>query len=273
MILVDSDMDMLCGVGYRRPLHDWIMESSGNLQCLELTAEHFFDGRLDQELNEIRGRFPVFLHGLGLSLGSSGSLNPRILRQFKEVVDRCDPLWVSEHIAFTSTSEVDLGHLNPVPHEMVFVRRIADKAKELSDRCGKPVLLENITSSIRFSGQLSETDFLNRICEEGDCGLLLDVTNLYVNSRNHKFDPLHWLNSLDPKRIGQLHIVGYREADGKFFDSHSNPVQEDLWDLFKEVIKHSGVEATIIERDVRFDNAEKELTIDLHRMRGIVSDG
>ena len=109
--------------------------------------------------------------------------------------------------------------------------------------------------------------------KKGDCGLLLDVTNLYVNSRNHKFDPLHWLNSLDPKRIGQLHIVGYREADGEVFDSHSNPVQEDLWDLFKEVIKHSGVEAAIIERDVRFDNAERELTIDLHRMRGIVSDG
>ena len=180
---------------------------------------------------------------------------------------------MSEHISFTKTGTVDFGHLNPVPLEKRFAERIAEKSKLLADLCGKPVLLENITSAIRFNGELSETDFLNDLCEMGDCGLLLDVTNLYINSRNHDFDPVDWLSQLDMKRVKQLHIVGYRENKGKWFDSHSNPIQHDLWELFREVLARANVEAAIIERDANFANAEPELSEDLVTMRGIVADG
>lgn len=266
-------MITLCGVGYRNPLHHWICSSGDKIECLEITAEHFFDGAQQDCLEQITSQFSLFVHGLGLSLGSPGPIESSRLRQFKHVVERCDPLWVSEHISFTKTGTVDFGHLNPVPLEKRFAERIAEKSKLLADLCGKPVLLENITSAIRFNGELSETDFLNDLCEMGDCGLLLDVTNLYINSRNHDFDPVDWLSQLDMKRVKQLHIVGYRENKGKWFDSHSNPIQHDLWELFREVLARANVEAAIIERDANFANAEPELSEDLVTMRGIVADG
>lgn len=266
-------MTMLCGVGYRRPMHQWISSQPAEVDCLELTAEHFFDGQGEEQLEAIVGTLPLFVHGLGLSLGTPGPLDPATLKQFKAVVDRCDPRWVSEHVAFTRTNEVDLGHLNPVSLTQRNIQRIGEKSRQLANYCGKPVLLENITSSLRFGGNFSETEFLNKICEEGECRLLLDVTNLYINSQNHNFDPLEWLHGIDPRNIAQLHIVGYLQRGGKWIDSHSKPIQQELWDLFAEVIRYSNVEAAIIERDARFDTARQEMVRDLKAMRKFVVDG
>lgn len=238
------------GVGYRQTLARWIDQRPPPLACLEITAEHFFDhDQGGDRLRDLRRKYPLFVHGLGLSLGTPGALHEPDLARFQSVVDAADPLWISEHVAFTRTDEVDLGHLNPVLPSRETLPVLVDHARSLSDRCGKRLILENITSHLRPEGDLRETTFLNQLCDQAECGLLLDVTNLFINSRNHGFDPVRWLHEIDPSHIVQLHIVGYSHRNGQYMDDHAEPIQSELYDLVAEVNRYAAVQAVIIERD------------------------
>jgi uncharacterized protein (UPF0276 family) len=238
----------MTGIGYRHELADWIETNPRRVDCLEITAEHFFHGG-EARLEWLRDRLPLFVHGLGQSLGTPGPLDKDQMQRFAGVAQRADAKWISEHIAFTRTAEADLGHLNPILPTRKNADLIASHARELAGRCERPIILENITSHLLLEGELSEPDFLNAICQEGDCGLLLDVTNLFINSRNHRFDPLQWLDALDIERVTQLHIVGYAEVNGRFMDDHANAVQPELLELAREVIARCFVKAVILERD------------------------
>lgn len=246
---------LMIGVGYRKPLAHWIESRPSQVACLEITAEHFFDGGLDQ-VQHLAEHYALFVHGLGLSLGSPGPLDPTTLARFARVVEAAKPLWISEHVAFTRTAEIDLGHLNPIASTRESLAVLADHARELAERCGRPLILENITSHLRLPGEMSEMEFLNRLCERSGCGLLLDVTNLYINSLNHAFDPLRWLHEIDPRHIVQLHIVGYAEGRDGFKDTHACPIQDDLLALATEVVRYASVKAVIVERDDNFPPQE-----------------
>ncbi len=245
----------MIGVGYRHELRSWIDSHSSRIDCLEITAEHFFENG-HERLAELSGQFQLFVHGLGLSLGTPGPLDASRLKAFARVASasKCD--WISEHVAFTRTSEVDLGHLNPVQPTRAMAQVVADHAREVADCCQRPIILENITSHLRVSGDLSETEFLNAICQRADCGLLLDVTNLFINSRNHGFDPLAWLGGLDVTRIAQLHMVGYAWENGRYVDSHAQPIQPEILALAGEIIRQAPVRAVILERDAQFTDHE-----------------
>jgi uncharacterized protein (UPF0276 family) len=157
-------------------------------------------------------------------------------------------------VAFTRTSEADLGHLNPVQPTRRNVELIAEHARQVSDFCQRPIILENITSHLRLAGELSETEFLNAICERAGCGLLLDVTNLFINSRNHGFDPLEWLGQLDLNRVAQLHLVGYAQENGRYVDSHAAAMQAEVLELAAEILRRAPVRAVILERDAEFSD-------------------
>jgi len=238
------------GVGYRAALARWIQRHPADINCLELTAEYFFDN--PAPIEHLREHYDLMLHGLGLSLGTPGPLDPVYLNKFVTVCQAADPLWVSEHIAFTRTNDIDLGHLNPIPYNRDTLATFTAHVMALQDACNKPLLLENITSHLRIDSPMAETDFMNSLCEQTGCGLLLDVTNLYVNSRNHHFDPHDWLHQLQPESIRQLHIVGYSEAQGILHDSHDRDIQQELFALTRDVINFSGVDTVIIERDHNF---------------------
>lgn len=244
----------MIGVGYRKELASWLDSNPTRVDCLEITAEHFYGGGEDR-LEELARRYRLFVHGLGLSLGTRGALDHERLQKFARVAHAADACWISEHVAFTRTAEVDLGHLNPVRPTREAAMILADHARELSDHCGKPLLLENITSHIRLEGELSEPEFLNEVCTRADCGLLLDVTNLHINSHNHGFDPHRWLDALDASRIRQLHIVGYSERNGRLMDDHAAPIQSDLLELAAAVLTRAPVEAIILERDTAFPDS------------------
>ncbi len=257
------------GMGYRRPLHDWIVERSDSLDCLEVTAEHFFGS--DRELlGQLRTRFPLYVHGLGLSLGTPGPLEASTLEQFKEVADSADAVHVSEHVAFTRSGETDLGHLNPLPRTEVSLATFVEHARELAAATGRRVLLENITTHLETGGELSEPEFLNRLCAESGCALLIDITNLHINSRNHNFNAEAWFDELDPANVAQLHIVGYDRRDGVYHDSHAQPIQDDLLALAQHALARSPVESIILERDQRFE-AIDEIEADLGKLRSLVS--
>jgi len=261
----------LIGLAYRHPFAAWIDTNPPEVRCLEVTAEHFFEGG-DPRLRTLASRYPLFLHGLGMSLGTPGPLDRRTLEQFVRVSKVADPMWISEHVAFTRAAEIDLGHLNPIVPDAATLEVLAEHASELSAACGKPLILENITSHLALRGDMSETEFLNRLCERADCGLLLDVTNLYINARNHRFDARRWLRELDGSRIVQLHIVGYAHHDGAWQDRHGAPVQEDLLDLAREVVAYApGVKAVIVERDENFPPPE-EMAAELRRLEAALGD-
>ena len=260
---------MKTGVGYRREMAAWIETNPRGVECVEITAEHFFKGA-EEQLSGLAKKFPLFVHGLALSLGTPGALDQNHLAQFARVVRIANPAWISDHIAFTRTAEADLGHLNPIPPTREMLNIIADHAREISDRCGKPMLLENITSHVQLTGDLRETDFINQLCERAGCGLLLDVTNLFINARNHGFDALNWLQEIVAKNIRQLHLVGYSRAGARFTDSHAAPIQEELIELARAVVRHAPVQAIILERDEDFpDVAGLEIEVaKLQRIRG-----
>ena len=258
----------LIGVGYRAPLADWILSLPPLLECVEVTAEHFFDGGADR-LRKLSEGFVLSVHGLGLSLGTPGPLDPQKLAGFSRVVRTANPRWISEHVAFTRTEDVDLGHLNPVPPTRSSLETLAEHARRLSDACAKPLVLENITSFLRLAGEMSEPEFLNQLCASAECGLLLDVTNLLINSRNHDFDPLCWLHALNPVHIEQVHLVGYSQGDGKLEDRHSEPVQDDVLALLGEVLRYADVKVVFLERDGRFP-ASGELNSELRRIHDVI---
>lgn len=261
-------LSMLVGIGFRKEIAAPLLAGATRAGILELTAEHFFGAGGEAAVERLRSRYPLVVHGLGLSLGTPGPLDEETLAAFARVARVADPLWVSEHVAFTRTREVDLGHLNPVLPCAETVDVLAEHAAELADRCGKPVLLENIASHLRLEGALRETELLNRVCEKAGCGLLLDVTNLFVNARNHGFDPVAWLRELEPARIRQLHVVGYSQARGVWHDRHAEPIQLDLWDLVTEAIRYAPVEAVILERDLNLDSPD-ELDGELALLEGV----
>ena len=244
------------GVGYRNALAEWIATRPPEIQCLEITAEHFFESG-EALLESLTRDYPLFVHGLGLSLGTPGPIDQATLARFRRVVQIANPEWISEHVSFTKSDEVDLGHLNPIRPSEETLAVVAEHAREVSERCEKPIILENITSHLRLEGDLSEPEFLNRLCERADCGLLLDVTNLYINSRNHGFDPRVWLRELDARNIVQLHVVGYSMRAGRLQDLHSEPIQDDLRELIHDVLDYASVRAIIIERDANFPPSEE----------------
>ncbi|MCB1221891.1 MAG: DUF692 domain-containing protein [Planctomycetales bacterium] len=239
----------MIGIGWRRNLAGMISIGDDRIQCLEIVPDHFLDsGR--QQLAELSGRYPVFVHGLSCSLGTPGPMDEEYLRGFKQVCDACQPHWISEHVAFTRAGGIDLGHLNPLSPTRANLQTIASNAQELQERLERPLLLENITSSIRLQGDMPENEFLVELCRRADCRLLLDVTNLFINARNHGFDPQRWLELVPAELVVQLHVVGYQlDGNGRYHDSHDQPLQADLLELIGLVMESHQPEAVILERD------------------------
>lgn len=261
----------MTGVGYRSVLSGWLNTQPELVQCLEITAEHFYDPQHETHLQTLADQYKTCVHALGLSLGTPGPLDPNQLNQYARVVELTDPAWISEHISYTRSNDVDLGHLNPVPLTQTYLDALVDHTREIADRCQKPVILENVTAHQKPIGDIYEPNFISELCERAGCGLLLDITNLYINSHNHHYDPKHWLAGIDPELITQIHIVGYIQRDGKLYDSHHEPIQNEILDLLDHVLKTSPVKAITLERDddeVTPDQVTSELTRIRSRLDG-----
>lgn len=262
----------MIGVGYRREMAAWIGTRPPGVECLEITAEHFSYEGAAEHLASLARQYPLFVHGLGLSLGTPGPLDEKRVCQFAAVAQAASARWISEHVAFTRTAELDLGHLNPVPPTREALLVLADHVREVVAQCNRPMLVENITSYVKPEGELTETEFLNELCQRADCGLLLDVTNLFINSRNHCFDPIAWLRELDPGRIRQLHIVGYSQDGGRYVDGHAQPIQEELIELATAVLRFAPGAAVVLERDEEIPSAA-ELQAEIRKLERIDGRG
>ena len=251
-----SDIPKLgSGIGFREPWFYPLTSGEGRkIDFLEITADHFMDApnwKIDQ-LKKLKESFTLIPHALDLSIGSSEGIDEVYLEKLAEVIDlTCPPYW-SEHLAFTKAAGLELGHLAPLPFTDEAVDVVSSNIAKISSVIGKPLILENITYGITMPGhEMSEAEFIAKVLGSSSCGWLLDVTNLYINSVNHSFDPLLFLQQAPTERVIQLHYVGFtKNTKGYLIDDHGSAVNEEIWALMDEVLKQCpGVKGTILERD------------------------
>ena len=243
------------GIGFREAFRADLFLHQSEIDFLEITADHYFDAnrkKLD-ELELLKQHFPLIPHGLNLSLGSAEGVDAHYLDKFAALVERLNPAWFSEHICFTKSGGKQIGHLAPVPYTNEAVRVFVKNITRVKKIINTPLILENITSNVRFpSSEMSESQFITKVLEETDCGLLLDITNLYINSVNQGFDWREFLDDLPTERIVQLHFVGLHKHGNLLIDAHAHRTGDEIWEVFREVCQRANVKGAILERDENF---------------------
>lgn len=225
------------------------------IDFLEITADHYIDATRVKlaELKLLKQHFTLIPHGLGLSLGSAEGVDEIYLEKFAGLVENVQPEWFSDHICFTKSGGVDIGHLSPVPFTKESLKVLIRNISRVKERIKTPFILENITYMFRYqNNEMDEADFLWTLLDETDCGLLLDVTNLYINSVNHRYDWRKFLDKLPLERVVQLHFVGGHKHKNYLIDSHSQKTQDEIWEVFREVCWRADVKGAILERDENF---------------------
>jgi uncharacterized protein (UPF0276 family) len=219
---------------------------------LEIVADHYLDApaEKERELELLAGNFPIIPHAINLSLGSAEGIDQEYLAKLADLIDRLQPPWWSEHIAFTQAGGVEIGHLTPLPFTREAIDHFCRNVATVREAIAVPLILENISYTVNLPfAEMSEAQFLREILERTDCGLLLDVTNLYANSVNQRFDPRRFLDELPLERVVQLHFVGGHWHDGVWVDSHSTATPDAVWRLLEEVLQRAPVKGVLLERD------------------------
>lgn len=241
------------GAGLRHQHFSSIIKNKPAFKWFEVISEDFMDvgGWSKECLQEIRKHYPVIAHGVGMSIGSTDPLDMEYLETLRRFIDEINSPWVSDHLCFTMVDHSNLEDLMPLPFTQEAVNHIVERIKIVQDKLARPFLLENVTRYVTVSDrEMPENEFLTKILEGANCGLLLDVTNVYLNSQFHKYDALAFIKSLPTWRIGQMHLAGWVPADdGSIVDSHDAPVPPEVWDLFKETIKVTGPSSVVVEWD------------------------
>ncbi|MFF2409976.1 DUF692 family multinuclear iron-containing protein [Streptomyces sp. NPDC058092] len=262
------------GLGYRREMHDATVRHRDEVDFLEIVTDAYLGRpRADASLRCLKEQFVLIPHGLEMSVGSEQPLDLAYLDGVAAIADAVEAPWVSDHLCFTREDGVELGTLTPVRRTMQRARHIAEKAKKAQAYLGRPFLLENIAYYVDLPGELSEAEMLAEVLDRSGCGLLLDLTNIAVNARNHRFSAEDMLDSLPLDRVVQVHLAGSsgrQEFDGLQLDSHDGPISDEVFGLLARLVSKCRPKAVMIERDDHFPDDFGEILADLRRAREIV---
>lgn len=260
------------GLGVRPVHYDTLLgERRGSVSWLEALTENYLlpGGKPLHYLERLRAEYPIVLHGVSLSIGSTDPLNESYLREVRALADRIEPEWVSDHLCWTGVDGVNLHDLMPLPFTETVLRHVVSRIAAVQERLGRRLVLENVSSYVSFtSSDMTEWDFLREVAERADCHLLLDVNNIYVSSVNHGFDPMSYLRGIPVDRVQQFHLAGHRNMGDYLIDTHDAPVCEDVWQLFHAAVERFGALSTMIERDDNIPDLD-DLLAELDRARGI----
>ncbi|MDB5985596.1 MAG: hypothetical protein JWR16_649 [Nevskia sp.] len=243
------------------------------IDWLEILSENYMvgGGKPLHYLDRIAERYPMVMHGVSLSIGSTDPLDRAYLIQLKALAERVQPRFISDHFCWTGVAGRNLHDLLPLPHTDEAVRHIARRVREVQDFLGRQILLENISSYLSFKhSALPEWEFIRAVAEEADCGLLLDVNNIYVNSCNHGFDPQTFIDAIPVERVQQIHLAGHSHNGKLVIDTHDHPVPDPVWALYAIAVQRFGTVPTMIERDDHIPLLP-ELLAELAHARGIAT--
>lgn len=242
------------GLGYRAPFRADLFAHREGVDFLEIVADHFFDASREKsdELDLLARHFMLIPHGLDLSIGSAEGIDEAYLDQFANLVERLDPPYWSEHLAFTRAGGVAIGHLACLPYTHEAIEAVARNVETVRRRIKAPLILENITANVLIPGaEMDEPEFVAAALEATDCGWLCDVTNLFTNAFNEGRDVAAELDRWPWERIVQMHFAGGRMSGGVLIDSHDGPTSPEVWGLLEAAVARSNVKGIILERDER----------------------
>ncbi|WP_137935810.1 DUF692 domain-containing protein [Chitinivorax sp. B] len=262
------------GLGLRTDHYSEVLAQRPNVDWFEIISENYMvgGGKPLHYLDQIREHYPMVMHGVSLSIGSSDPLNQDYLRELKHLADRVQPAWISDHLCWTGVGGHNAHDLLPLPYTEEAIRHVASRVMQVQDYLGRQILLENVSSYLTYaSSALSEWDFLSAVAEQADCLILLDVNNIYVSSVNHEFDPLRYLTGVPRARVQQIHLAGHTNEGSYLVDTHDHPIPDPVWQLYRETITHLGPISTMIERDDHIPPLA-ELMVELNCARQIAAE-
>lgn len=255
------------GVGMRRPHYEELLTCERRLDWLEVVSENFmcFGGRVARTLDRTRARFPIVPHGVALDVGGAEEPDPDYLTRLRRLAERVDAPFVSDHLCFTRVAGSYSHELLPLPFREEVVEAVARRARAIQEAVGRPLLLENPSYYVTMPGQeMDEATFLSEIVERADCGILLDVNNLYVNATNLGYEGVAFLDALPLERVGYVHLAGHRVEERALIDDHASAVPQPVWDLFQALLERRGPVSALVEwdqsipsLDVLLDEADK----------------
>lgn len=240
------------GLGLRSKHFDYILDNNPEVDWFEVISENFMDsgGRPRQVLRRIAERYPVVMHGVSLSIGSTDPLDFDYLRKLKSLADEIKPLWISDHLCWTGVGGLNTHDLLPVPLTEESLKHICRRVRQVQDLLGRPFVCENPSTYLTFKqSDIAEWDFLRHMTEETGCQLLLDVNNVYVSGFNNDFDPAHYIRQLPHERVVQMHLAGHQHCGDYIIDTHDATVAQEVWSLFALAWRLTGGAATLLEWD------------------------
>ncbi len=243
------------GLGLRAEYYNTILDQQPDVDWFEIISENYMvdGGKPLSYLDKFRERYPLVMHGVSLSIGSTDPLNREYLKQLKALVDRVDPVWVSDHLCWTIHGGLNVHDLLPLPYTEAAIAHVADRIEQVQDFLGRRILMENVSSYVTYTeSEMSEWEFYSSVVEKADCLMLLDINNIHVSAVNHAFDPLDYINAVPAARVQQIHLAGHTDYGDFIIDTHDHPVIDSVWDLYKYAIKRLGPVSTMIERDDNF---------------------
>lgn len=240
------------GIGLRVPHYQHIFSQQPTVGWFEIISENYMvdGGRPLQVLDEILERYKVVQHGVSMYFGSAQELNREHLKRLKNLVKRTNTPWLSDHLCWGSVDGSYSHDLLPMPYTFEAARITAANIRQAQDFLEVPIVVENVSSYAEYhESEMTEWEFLNEVVERADCGLLLDVNNIYVSSRNHDFDPVEYVDSVPADRVAQIHIAGHSHFEKYILDTHDHPVIDPVWQLYARAIERCGPTATLLEWD------------------------
>ncbi|MDF3821645.1 DUF692 domain-containing protein [Leptospira sp. 96542] len=230
------------GVGLRREHYPYLLEKPDtDIDWFEVISENYMntEGRPMSVLESIRKDYPIACHGVGMSLGNSKGIDLSYLKDLKRLIDRVDPFMVSDHLAWNDWNGIRLHELIPVPYNEECLEIISNNIDHVQNVLQRQIAVENISAYFSYtSSSMSESEFLSLLAQRTGCLLLLDINNIYVNAKNFHFDPIHFIRTIPKQSIAQIHLAGFTDMGNFLFDTHAEPVHEEVWDLFETSLKY-----------------------------------
>ena len=249
------------GVGLRAEHYEDVLgDGPRRVDWFEAITENYMDsgGRPLHVLEEVRRDYPVALHGVSLSIGSADDLSARYLRNLRALVQRIEPELVTDHLCWTAVNGRALYDLLPLPYTEEALAHVVGRVRQVQDWLGRRILLENPSTYIQFRHSvMTEWEFLATVVEQADCGILLDVNNVYVSATNHGFDPIRYIDAIPPARVGQMHLAGFTDMGTYLFDTHSAPVSDAVWRLYAYAVERFSGVSTLVEWDADIPSFER----------------
>lgn len=240
------------GLGLRPDHYQTILSDKPKVDWFEILTENYLvpGGRPLDFLDKIRQDYPMVMHGVSMSLGSTDPLDLNYLAEIKQLMKRVEPKWISDHLCWTGIAHKNMHDLLPLPYTEEAIQHMANKIIQAQEFLGQQILVENLSSYITYQqSEMTEWEFLTEVANRADCLILLDVNNVYVSAVNHEFNPMDYINAMPKDRVCQIHLAGHTLENNCIIDTHDHPIVDPVWDLYAKTLKRMGKISTMIERD------------------------